>query len=233
MPRMANDRESEKASAAARAVQEVRDGMLVGLGTGSTAGLAIRALAERIRDGLHVECVATSLATETIARSVGLAIRSFEGVASVDLTIDGADEIDGSLRAIKGGGGALMREKIVASASHRMLVIIDSSKFVSMLGRFRLPVEALPFAAAWVERSVIQLGGRPQRRLGRDGSPFLTDQGNVIFDCDFGEIADPKTLAKSLDAIPGLLEHGLFVTEIDAVFIGRGDRVEVREKPQA
>jgi ribose 5-phosphate isomerase A len=230
-PSPAADLDREKALAAARAVEEVRDGMLVGLGTGSTSVHAIRAVGRLVAGGLRVTATATSLATEHLARSLGIPLVPFESLSAVDLTIDGADEVDGRLRAIKGGGGALLREKIVAAASARMVVAVDSSKPVETLGRFKLPLEVLPFAAAWVGSSVAALGATVTRRLRADGMAFLTDQGNCVLDAAFGAIDDPERLAARLDAIPGLLGHGLFLTEIDAVYIGRGDRVDTLTRP--
>jgi len=221
------DREAEKAAAAAAAIAEVRDGMLLGLGSGSTAAHAVTALGRRVAEGLRVDCVATSRATEVLARLVGLTVRPFDDVARLDLTIDGADEIDPSLRAIKGGGGALLREKVVAAASDRVSIVIDASKWVAQLGRFRLPVEVLPFAGAWVARALSDMGGTPARRLLADGTPFHTDQGNVIFDTAFALIEDPARLAASLASVPGIVEHGLFLDEIDTVFIGRSSGVEI------
>jgi ribose 5-phosphate isomerase A len=180
-----------------------------------------------VREGLRVGCVATSRATEALARSVGLSVRPFDDVSRLDLTIDGADEIDPSLRAIKGGGGALLREKVVAAASDRVSIIVDSSKWVARLGRFRLPVEVLPFASAWVARALSELGGTPTRRLLADRTPFQTDQGNVSLDTAFTVIEDPDRLAASLARVPGIVEHGLFLDEIDTVFIGRSRGVEV------
>jgi ribose 5-phosphate isomerase A len=221
------DRDAEKAAAARTAAAEVIDGMLVGLGSGSTAAYAVREIGRRVADGLRVDCVATSTATEALARSLGLSVRPFDDVARVDLTIDGADEIDPSLRAIKGGGGALLREKVVAAASDRVCIIVDASKPVARLGAFPLPVEVLPFAAAWVARALAGLGGAPTRRLGADGSPFHTDQGNVIFDTAFGLIDDAAALAAQLARVPGIVEHGLFLDEIDTLFIGRSSGVAV------
>ena len=221
------DRETEKAAAARTAAAEVMDGMLVGLGSGSTAAYAVREIGRRVADGLRIDCVATSTATEALARSLGLTVRPFDDVARVDLTIDGADEIDPSLRAIKGGGGALLREKVVAAASDRVCIIVDASKPVARLGAFPLPVEVLPFAAAWVARALAGLGGVPTRRLGADGSPFHTDQGNVIFDTAFGLIDDAAALAAQLARVPGIVEHGLFLDEIDTLFIGRSSGVAV------
>jgi ribose 5-phosphate isomerase A len=221
------DRDSEKALAATRAAAEVRDGMVVGLGTGSTAAHAIRVIGQRVRAGLRIEATATSRASESLAVAAGIALVPFETIARVDLTIDGADEIDPALRAIKGGGGALLREKIVAAASDRMIVAVDSSKAVARLGRFDLPVEVLPFAAAFVSRAIADRGVRATKRLRADGSAFLTDQGAYVLDAAFGLIDDAPRLAAWLDALPGVLGHGLFLTEIDAVFLARGERVDI------
>ena len=223
-------RETEKAAAAEAAVAAIADGMLVGLGSGSTAAHAVRAVGRRVADGLRIECVATSRATETLARSVGLAIRPFDGIARLDLTIDGADEIDPALRAIKGGGGALLREKVVAAASDRVAIIVDSGKLVARLGAFPVPIEVLPFAGAWVMRALGELHGTATRRHAADGSPFHTDQGNVIFDTAFGLIEDAAALAGQLSQVPGIVEHGLFLDEIDTVFIGRPGGVDVRRR---
>lgn len=226
------DLEAEKARAAKRAVEEVRDDMLVGLGTGSTASYAIRDLGARVKAGLKIDVVATSAASDKLAREVGLTPLDFGGVARVDLTIDGADRINPTLEAIKGGGGALLREKIVGAASDRLIIIVDSSKPVDVLGGFPLPLEVLPFAHAWVTRAVAGLGADARLRRRADGAPFLTDQGNFILDADISEIATPAALANQLDLIPGIIEHGLFVSEIDCVFIGRGDQVNAVFKSQ-
>ncbi|WP_425615780.1 ribose-5-phosphate isomerase RpiA [Anatilimnocola sp. NA78] len=222
------DLEAEKALAAAAAVREVREGMLVGLGTGSTAAHAVRQLGVRVTAGLRIRATSTSLATEQLARSVGLELLPFETVSRVDLTIDGADEIDRTLRAIKGGGGALLREKIVAAASDRTIIIADSSKLVSVLGLgVRLPLEVLPFASAFVERTLLARGFTPTKRRLANGLEFRTDQQNYVFDVEVGTIHNPGELARWLEALPGVLEHGLFVSEIDELLIGRSQGVEV------
>ncbi len=223
----------EQRLAAERAVEEVRGGMLVGLGTGRTAACAVRALAVRVRDGLRVTATATSGATEALAASLGIVLVPFAGVARVDLTIDGADEIDPQLRAIKGGGGALVREKIIATASDRMIAIVDSSKPVAVLGRAKLPVEVLPFAAAFVERRLTEFGGRVELRTGAGGAVYATDQGNRIYDLHLGSIAEPETLARALHAIPGVIGNGLFLDEIDTAMIAEGDTVRVMERKAA
>lgn len=221
------DLEGEKALAAARAIEEVEDGMLVGLGTGSTASYAVRFLAERMGKGLEFTGVATSQATESLARGLGIALVPFDGISRVDLTIDGADEVDPRLRAIKGGGGALLREKLVASASDRVIIIVDSSKPVERLGRFRLPVEALPFGRAYVQSVLASLGAPVTLRVKADGTPFMTDQGGNILDLDFGTIDDPEKLAAALDAVVGVVEHGLFLKEVDTVVIARGKTLDI------
>lgn len=207
--------EADKRSAAEAAALEVRDGMLVGLGTGSTAAHAIRAIAASRR---RVEAVATSEASAALARSLGLTVRDFADVAAVDLTIDGADEIDDACRAIKGAGGAMLREKIVASASRRMVVVADGSKRVAAIGKAKLPVEVLPFAIRFVERALGEMKGRPALRMA-GGAPFVTDNGVHVIDCSFATMPDPAALGLELSAIPGVLGHGLFLTEVDAAYI--------------
>ena len=221
--------DAEKAIAAAKAVEEVRDGMLVGLGTGSTAAYAVKCLADRVRQGLKVTAVATSQATDTLARRLGVPLISFQGLSSIDLTIDGADEIDHRFRAIKGGGGALLREKVIAAASTRVIVIVDSSKLVPMLGKFALPVEVVPFATEFVRTRLAELGARVMHRT-IAGTPALTDQSNHILDAALDEIPKPTEIAAAIAAIPGVVEHGLFLDEIDTIVIARGDTVEVRHR---
>ena len=208
-----------KREAARAAVAEVEAGMRVGLGTGSTVAFAIEALAERVAAGLAITAVATSLATERAAWAAGIAITSFETLAEVDLAIDGADEVDGALRAIKGAGGAMLREKVVAASARRMIAIVDEGKLVEALGKAPLPVEILPFAATFVTRRIEALGARVTRRTAL-GDPYRTDQGNGVLDCAFGPIADAHALDTALNAMPGVLGHGLFLDEIDAVFVG-------------
>ena len=212
---MTDPRAAEKRHAAEAAVAEIEPGMIVGLGTGSTAAFAVAALARRVADGLVVDVVATSLATESAARAQGIAVRDFGDVVRIDLAIDGADEVDPQFRAIKGAGGAMLREKIVAAAADRMISIVDRGKMVEHLGiAHPLPIEVLPFARAFVVGKVEALGARATERK------TLSDQGNLLIDCAFAGIADPTALASSLSAIPGVLGHGLFLDEIDAVFIG-------------
>jgi ribose 5-phosphate isomerase A len=208
------DGNTDKALAAAAAVTEVRDGMLVGLGTGSTATHAIHALGERVAKGLGIRAVATSRASDALARRLGIAMLDFADVPRVDLTIDGADEIDPRLFAVKGAGGAMLREKVVAAASDRMVVIADASKRVAAIGAARVPVEILPFAHASL---MAALGDQAMLRM-RDAEPYVTDNGNWIADCCFG-LDDPAKTAAWLNGIPGVLGHGLFLREVDAAYI--------------
>jgi ribose 5-phosphate isomerase A len=219
-----NDIAARKRAAAAAAVAEIEDGMLVGLGTGSAANFAIAALGERVAEGLKVTTVATSLATARIAEAAGFPVLPFDTFARLDIAIDGADELDPQVRAIKGKGGAMLREKIVAAAAERMIVIVDASKQVTQLGRGPLPVEVLPFAAGFVSDRIERLGATVRRRMAGDAC-YRTDQDNIILDCEFGAIDDPLALASALSAIPGMLGHGLFLDEIDAVYVGGSDGV--------
>ncbi len=195
--------------------------MTVGLGTGSTAAHAIRSLGKRVGEGLAVRGIPTSGASAALARAEGIPLVDLNGVERVHLAIDGADEVDRQKRCIKGGGGALLREKIVASAADRLVLIVDSGKTVERLGAFPLPVEVVPFAREQVRRQMLALGASVEVRAGTDG-PFVTDEGNGILDCRFGEIADAAALAARLDAIPGIVEHGLFIDMADDVIVGRG-----------
>jgi len=201
--------ESDKRIAAMAAIEEVRAGMIVGLGTGSTAAFAITALGER---RLDIRAVATSKASEAMARAAGISL--IELPAKIDLTIDGADEIDPTLAAIKGAGGAMLREKIVAAASARMIVIADGSKRVEAIGNAPIPVEVLPFGIAFVSTRLANLGAQVTVR-----KDFVTDQGNAIIDCVFPATIDHMRLSQNIAAIPGALGHGLFLTEVSAAYI--------------
>ncbi len=205
------DRDADKRLAAAAAVDEVRDNMLVGLGTGSTAAHAIAALAKR---RLAIETVATSEASAALAARLGLRVRPFDSVARVDLAIDGADAIDARLRAVKGAGGAMVREKVVAAAADRMIVIADGSKRVIRLGATPLPVEILPFARGYASLRLAQVFVRCVER-----PDYVTDNGNVVIDGHGWDDAAPHSLANALMAIPGVVGHGLFLSEIDAAYI--------------
>lgn len=206
-----------KKQAAARALELVRPGMRLGLGTGSTAKHFVDLLGARVAAGLDVVCVATSKFTEAQALALGIAMSSLDETPELDLTVDGADEVDHQLRLIKGGGAAHLREKIVAMASARMIVIADDSKLVETLGRFPLPIEVVSFGLEAtrraVERAIVASGasGPLVLRKRPDGESLVTDNGNLILDAHLGAIAEPEALAAALNAVPGVVEHGLFL----------------------
>ncbi len=206
---MANEEEKEAAGRAAAKL--VQDGYVVGLGTGSTSYFAVIALGERVKAGLKIVGIPTSVQTEELARALGIPLTTLDQHPEIDITIDGADEIDPKLNLIKGGGGALLREKVVATASKKMVVVADSGKVVPVLGKFPLPVEVIAFARTVIEKKIAALGGSPKLRMRRDGSPYLTDNGNQILDCSFGKIEDPAALARALSDMPGVVAHGLFI----------------------
>jgi ribose 5-phosphate isomerase A len=206
--------ESLKQTAAEQAVREVESGMIVGLGHGSTAIWAVRKIAQLIHSGTlrNVLGIPCSLLIETEARQLGIPLTTLEDHPVIDLTIDGADEVDPNLELIKGGGGALMREKIVAQASKREIIVVDESKIVPALGtNWAVPVETIPFGYSSQVEYLKSLGAEVKIRQGADGKPFKTDQGNLILDCKFGPIADPITLAEKLKKRTGIVEHGLFI----------------------
>jgi len=225
--------EELKRQAAARALEEVRDGMKLGLGTGSTAKHFVDLLGEKVRAGLKVIGVPTSEATRAQAERCGIALTTLDDVDRLDLTVDGADEIDHALNLIKGGGGALLREKIVAAASDRMIVIADDSKWVEVLGRFPLPIEVIPFGLAAtrraLEKAFAQCGvsGQMVLRKGLDGHVFVTDGGHWIVDAHLGRIEDAPRLAGHLGAIPGVVEHGLFTNLADTAVLAGGQGIRV------
>jgi ribose 5-phosphate isomerase A len=226
-----SEQDQEKFLAASASIELIEDGMRVGLGTGSTAAHAVKLLGKRVKEGLRVQCVCTSLSTETLAKQEGIAIFNLSEVPELDIAIDGADESDHNLQLIKGGGGALTREKVVASVAKAFIVIVDSSKFVQTLGAFPLPIEVIPFAVPAVQRRLLDLGASSVRlRKAKSESEFLTDQGNYILDCDFGQITNPKTLASQLDSICGVVEHGLFVDMTSKLIIGQNGQVKVINK---
>jgi ribose 5-phosphate isomerase A len=195
-----------------RAAAEIQDGALVGLGTGSTADAMLAALGERVRDGLKVTGVATSVQTATRAAELGIPLAELDEIERLDLCIDGADEIDPYLNVVKGRGGALLYEKLVAARAERLIIIASEEKLVEQLGtRLPLPVEVVPFGFRHTERAVASLGLDPALRTGADGSPFVTDGGHYILDCGVEGIADPESLAAALKAITGVVDHGLFV----------------------
>ena len=221
---MANEKEKQAAGRAAAKL--VRDGDVVGLGTGSTAYFAVVALGERVRAGLKIVGIPTSVKTGDLARQLGIPLTTLDETPQIDITLDGADEVDPRLNLIKGGGGALLREKVIATATKNMVVVVDSSKVVPVLGKFPLPIEVISFARTVVENKIVSLGASPKLRTKTDGSPYLTDNGNQILDCSFGQIADPAVLALILSDTPGIVEHGLFIGLAKVALVGRGDAVE-------
>lgn len=211
-----------KQAAAFKAVSYIQDGMIVGLGTGSTAYWAIQYLGERVQNGLKVTAVATSDETERLAREVNIDIQPLDGVDILDIDIDGADEVDKNLNLIKGGGGALLREKIVAVASKMFIVIADESKLVYTLGKFPLPVEVIVFGYTHTAKKLASLGCKPVLRI-KENRAFITDNGNYILDCHFDAIADPGALQQKINAIAGVVESGLFVKVASRVIVGSVD----------
>ena len=233
MPVSTKDADNLKRAAAARALDLVEPGMRLGLGSGSTANHFVELLGERVRAGLALTAVASSEATQALAEKHGMTLSSLEETPQLDLTIDGADEVAPDLSLIKGGGGALLREKIVASASARMVVIVDESKLVDVLGRFPLPIEVVPFGfratCGHIEQVVAKAGcpGPLRLRHGRDGHPFVTDGGHLIVDAALERIPDPSSLAARLAEIPGVVEHGLFVGIAHTAIIASAAGVKV------
>jgi ribose 5-phosphate isomerase A len=228
---MGMDAKSLKIDAARAALAYVEDGMKLGIGTGSTAEEFVRLLAERVREGLSIVGVPTSERTAALCRELGVPLATLDEEPALNLTIDGADEIDPALSLIKGGGGALLREKIVAAASARMIVIADRSKLVDTLGRFPLPIEVNRFGLKATELAIrnaaagLGLNAVPTLRM-TDGEPFVTDGGHLIFDASFGRIPDTRALADALHAIPGVVEHGLFLGLADIAIVASDAGVE-------
>jgi ribose 5-phosphate isomerase A len=221
-----------KRAAAERALSAVGDGMRLGLGTGSTAAHFVALLGARVRAGLNVVGVPTSERTRAQAAGEGIPLTTLEETPELDLDVDGADELDDALRLIKGGGGALLREKIVAAASRRMIVIADASKRVKRLGRFPLPIEVVPFGLGATGRAVAtafeRLGCVGELRLrGSDEARFVTDGGHYILDAHLNAIADPNGLAAALNAIPGVVEHGLFIGLATSAILSTDDGIVV------
>jgi len=221
---MANDAEKEVAARAS--LKYVREGQVVGLGTGSTATIAIRLLGELVRGGLKIRGIPTSIASRDLAMQLGIPLTTFEEVQQIDVTIDGADEFDPALNLIKGGGGAMLREKVVASATKQLVIVTDSSKQVQVLGKFPLPVEVIGFAEPLVAKEIADLGARVVQRKDSAGKSYLTDEGHHILDCHFGEIPDPPALARRLSDMPGIVEHGLFVGMASVVLMAKAGEVE-------
>lgn len=225
-----------KREAAARAVALVEDGMRLGLGTGSTARHFVDLLGERVRDGLRVVCVPTSEATRQQAAGLSIPLATLDDLPELDLTVDGADEVDLQLRLIKGGGGAHLREKIVATASRRMVVIADETKKVDVLGRFPLPLEVVAFGYEATRRAIARAvkaagcEGELRLRL-RDGQPVRTDGGNLVVDALLGRIDQPEALADALDHVTGVVEHGLFIGLCESAILATSGGIEILRRP--
>lgn len=223
------DEEQGKRRAAERALADVADGMVLGLGSGSTAACAIRGLGARVESGLDIVGVPTSHQSARLARAAGVPVRCLEDVSGIDIAIDGADQAAG-LDLIKGGGGAHAREKVIATTADRFVVIVDDSKTTEMLDR-AIPLEALPDAMPLVEDRISALGGEPTIRTSNETlGPVVTDNGNFIVDCTFGTIREPHRLDRDLSRIPGTVEHGLFLDVADAVYTGTAEDVLVQER---
>jgi ribose 5-phosphate isomerase A len=214
------DPNASKRAAAFAAADLVPDGSTIGFGTGSTFAFVLERLAARMARGLRVRGVATSQATTTLAGKLGIPVLPIEDVQRLDLAIDGADEVDPQKNLIKGGGGAHLRERLVAILATELVVIVDESKLVPQLGRaFLLPVEVVPFGWRHTAARVAATGGAPQRRE-KNGAPFVSDNGNFVLDCRYPGIADPAALQRTLDAVPGVVDHGLFVGMAGRIVVG-------------
>jgi ribose 5-phosphate isomerase A len=220
---MAN--EQEKEAAARASLKFVKDGQIVGLGTGSTAAYFIKLLGEKVKNGLRIRGIPTSVRSRDLALSLGIPLTTLDECQEIDVTVDGADEVDPQLRLIKGGGGAMLREKIVASVTKQLVIVADSTKQVARLGRFPLPVEVIKFAQAVVAKRIAALGADVRLRMDASGKPFLSDENNHILDCRFGEIRDPDELAGKLSQIPGLVEHGLFIGMASVALFAHGNEI--------
>ncbi len=226
----AQSTDDAKRLAAQKSLEFISDGMVVGLGTGSTATQFIRLLGEKVQRGLRVRGISSSKASEELAKSLSIPIIDLQQCPEIDVAIDGADEVGPGLALIKGGGGALLREKIVASAAKRFIVVADSTKVVKRLGKFPLPVEVIPMASTLVERKLLALGLASKIRRLKTGAEFITDEGNLILDCASVEIQDPEALAASIRQIIGVVEHGLFLHMAEMALIADGAEVVTLHK---
>jgi ribose 5-phosphate isomerase A len=220
---MANDLEKEAAARAS--LRFIRDGHVVGLGTGSTAACFIRLLGEQVKKGLRIRGIPTSVRSRELALSLGIPLTTLDECQEIDVTVDGADEVDPELRLIKGGGGALLREKIVASATKQLVIVADATKRVAVLGKFPLPVEVIQFARALVTKRIAALGAQVTLRMEAGEKPYVTDENNHILDCSFGQIPDADGLARQLSDMPGVVEHGLFIGMANTVLMANGSEI--------
>ncbi len=219
----------EKQLSAEAACDYIKDGMIVGLGTGSSAEFAVRKLGRLVREGLSIRGIPTSNRTKKLAEAEGIPLIDFSESMFIDLTIDGADEIDGNLNMIKGGGAALLQEKIVASVSRKEIIVGSKTKMVDHLGSFPLPVEVIPFGWQVVFNQLESLNGNPDLRL-NNGQPLLTDQGNYIVDCQFRKISNPKLLENQINMIPGVVENGLFINLCTKMILADGETLIVKDR---
>lgn len=216
------DLEKEKELAAKEAVKFISDNQIVGLGTGSSAVHVIKEIGKMVKKGLKIQAIPTSNKTKELAESLNIPLIDINSIEAIDITIDGADEFTTDLTLIKGGGGALLREKIVASLTKQLIIIVDSSKKVDILGKFKLPIEVIPFASNYVLNQIKLINGKGKIRLVSD-QPFSTDQRNYIVDADFGEIINPALLSDQLNGIEGIVGHGLFINLASKVIMGKND----------
>ena len=222
-------REEMKKRAGEEAAKYVKDGMVVGLGTGSTVKYTIIKLGEMVKEGLDIIGIPTSLATEKLAREKGIKLGDLNDYDYIDLTIDGADEVDGNLNLIKGGGGALLREKMIAYASNYEIIVVDESKVKNYLGDFPLPVEIVKFGYKKTMKNLESLGCKPSLRL-KNEIPYITDNGNYIVDCKFEKILEPEKIERKIDEIPGVVEIGLFIKLANEVIVGKKEGIEIMKK---
>jgi ribose 5-phosphate isomerase A len=221
--------DQEKEAAARASLRFVKDGQVVGLGTGSTAAYFIQLLGEQVKNGLRIRGIPSSDRSREQAASLGIPLTTLDECQQIDVAVDGADEFDPQLRLIKGGGGALLREKIVASASRQLVIVADRTKRVPVLGRFPLPVEVIKFAQALVKKKIEALGAQVEVRRNVDGKAYLTDENNYILDCRFGQIPDADALARQLSDMPGVVEHGLFIGMASVVLLAdKSNIIELR-----
>jgi len=220
-----SEQDQAKQAAARASLQFVKEGQVVGLGTGSTAKFFIELLGEKVKQGLQVRAIASSIRSQEQAIQLGIPITSFDECQQIDVTVDGADEVDPQLRLIKGGGGALLREKIVASATKQFIIIVDATKRVEVLGKFPLPVEVIKFSRRLIEKKIAALGAKVYLRRNPNGRPYLTDENNYILDCCFGQIPNADALARQLSDMPGVVEHGLFIGMASVVLVADGSEV--------